>query len=849
MIQNQYQIPVLHPPAILSVPNNAVSIVTGFYLGTYPLAGFPVSPNVLAELLATKGVERFMETMASINQLAPLLKRIDSFEDAIPAKSQNGELARSDYQRFANEFKREFASHIETLIKHDTPAEALSLSARFADKALQRSVAQKQIAESLNELLSPTGDTPEVYLDYLRLLCKYSVSLLGLPAQKRKKNRPAHVWLSDIVKYKLKYLRHLLRSGVDTRLVERIATNEEITCVSHFSKCPAWQLEPALNLLESTARYSCPRYKIIFRLLQRWDKETGTEVAEKLAAAAKLLEHKRNSSFVHSILFYLDDTKCDSEFVRSLSSLFERMAIRHNKFDQIDRTGDHRHACATLWFFWRTCDRSKFAEFANLILDHETWYAKPLQSFARTMGDRHRMIRLCTLLAKDAPSAAQRLLKSVHRTSSNNSALFYADLALPALKQMEALFDTFVWGLENERDSTLETILRLTSGIRHMKIPASRFLDPPPSTTPSGSETESKDKTGWSDFIGLDPRLDAVIYTCRTLSHSSGAPMEAPGSIKSLFAQREKHRKELDYLQNHLPKISCHLKQNSVVKRVENLKERINKEHHYTEAAVRKAIRILSPLTHKLRLQKLRSIAGAEYCRKLGFNGEHLAPPEIVDAAFLYGQILAEDVDYDLVGEEQNASLLKKMLNAIASGVPDDVRKELNGNKTFVSELQKRNIDAEKWLNPFGRTYTSELFQGGTVHIYSEANPLEILQMGTRFNTCLSKFGSYFSEVVANAVDFNKKVLYAKDGAGNIVGRKMIALSHDFKLVGFPVYSLEKPEQAVQLKELFMNYCAEFAHFSSLALADNGIVKSLHGCRYYVDDCVPWTKDAERMET
>lgn len=778
-----------------------------------------------------------MEIITAINQLEPLLRRIESFEDVLPSDSKRRELARVDYQRFASEFKREFALHIESLIEHKMPAEAITMSARFASKLIHRAVAQKPIALALGDLLSPGDDPPEDYLNFLRLLCKYNASLLGLPAKKRKKNRPALNWLSDLVKYKLKPLRKLVLAGTDAELLARIATNEQIECVRHFSSYPAWQLQPALDLIESTGRYTCARYKLVFAILSLWDDETAKNLAEKLSAAARLCNKQPESLFVQQILFLLDDERCDANFINNLCLYLDRMAIRQNNFEEAGRSGDNRLVVRSLWFFWKHCDRTKFPEFANLLFEHEKWFPKSLNTFARSMSHRHRMVRLCTILTKNNPNAARDLLKKIHSLSIRVTSVQNLEPALSTLQKMEDLFDTFIWGLQTEQNATIETIVRLSTAVSFLKIAPSRFQDLVQDQLRTSESLQTS--STWSQLVGIHSTLDEAINKYRAACSVSGVPDKVPVSVAAVRLLRTRYINEIAYLEQRLNTEACQIKRQHLGKRLDSLRSRASAEQIHSIKSIRKAVKVLTQHTHKLHLQAVRSVTAAECCRKLGFSDEQIADPRIVDAAFLLGQLLADDYEYD--NPEHNAPLLLKVLKSIASGTPD-VRAEFTGNKSFIADLQRRNISAERWQSPFELTFASEQFAGGHVRIYVESNPLEILQMGTRFNTCLSIFGAYFGQVVANVVDYNKKVLYAKDGDGRIVGRKLIALSQDFQLLGFPVYSLEKSEQSTQLKQFFKDYGASFAAYTEIELAEEGKVKSLHGCSDYIDDPVPWTK-------
>ena len=75
-----------------------------------------------------------------------------------------------------------------------------------------------------------------------------------------------------------------------------------------------------------------------------------------------------------------------------------------------------------------------------------------------------------------------------------------------------------------------------------------------------------------------------------------------------------------------------------------------------------------------------------------------------------------------------------------------------------------------------------------TLTLAFETNPLEVLLMGYHFETCLSPNEFNFFSAVVNAVDINKRVLYARDAQGKVVGRCLFALSDEGTLVTFRPY-------------------------------------------------------------
>ncbi len=109
-------------------------------------------------------------------------------------------------------------------------------------------------------------------------------------------------------------------------------------------------------------------------------------------------------------------------------------------------------------------------------------------------------------------------------------------------------------------------------------------------------------------------------------------------------------------------------------------------------------------------------------------------------------------------------------------------------NVAFVQRMADRGLNMVPWLaRKSARMWTGS--NGAQVHVGLEEDPLEIFQMGTHFCTCLSPGETNFFSVFANAADVNKRVLFARDRDGHVVGRCLIAISESGGLLTFHPYS------------------------------------------------------------
>ena len=127
------------------------------------------------------------------------------------------------------------------------------------------------------------------------------------------------------------------------------------------------------------------------------------------------------------------------------------------------------------------------------------------------------------------------------------------------------------------------------------------------------------------------------------------------------------------------------------------------------------------------------------------------------------------------------------------------------------------------------------------MRLHLARDPLHILQMGNYFGTCLS-FGQVNAfSTVANACELNKRVIYATDGTGRIVGRKLIAINSEGGLVGIRTYFQLDDEKARQaLHAIISRYAIAFAERCNIPLADSGTVPTLFAEAWYDDGMWPW---------
>jgi len=149
-------------------------------------------------------------------------------------------------------------------------------------------------------------------------------------------------------------------------------------------------------------------------------------------------------------------------------------------------------------------------------------------------------------------------------------------------------------------------------------------------------------------------------------------------------------------------------------------------------------------------------------------------------------------------------------------------------NQRFLSQMKELGIDSSRWLE-------GHSVQISGLQVYTEDDPLKVMQMGNYFDTCLSRGKSNQHSTIANAVDVNKKVIYIKDKKNNIVGRKLIGLTSEGKIVGFRSYGSAKGNDGVNIRRVFEKFCLEFAEGCRTTLANLNRPATLVAKSWYDD--------------
>lgn len=346
-------------------------------------------------------------------------------------------------------------------------------------------------------------------------------------------------------------------------------------------------------------------------------------------------------------------------------------------------------------------------------------------------------------------------------------------------------------------------------------------------------EADPSDVSAWPEdwrlLLATVPSLltaAAAYVQARRLLGDDAAP---PSGVRRILDQPRKLQRELAYLE----RVAAQQPDRAdVAARLASLRARLAEPDRLRASIEQEAAERLARAAAEAQMAAMEARIKACYRMRLEEVAGPLPAGLALDDDLLNTAALSAEVD-------KNRQLLYRLLRAHARG-EGDWPKGHPTNARFLADLRARGVDVDTWLDANPRPYRLGAVDGGRVTLSLENDPLRVLQMGNYFDTCLSLDDFNALSTVANACELNKRVVYARDGAGRVVGRQLIGINQEGGLVGFRVYSHLERDGAARLARLFARYARDLAARCHLALADRGPVPILFAQGWYDDGVVAW---------
>jgi hypothetical protein len=350
----------------------------------------------------------------------------------------------------------------------------------------------------------------------------------------------------------------------------------------------------------------------------------------------------------------------------------------------------------------------------------------------------------------------------------------------------------------------------------------------------------------WEALLAETPALRdsalAYLRACRARGEADGLPQ----GVARALALPERLARELAFLEGRL---AANRGQPSLEARARSLRLRLGDPARLHAQAAAEAAERLAAIAGEAELAALEQLTSRCYRAWLSWvSGQPLAPatagaaPEEANRAApgAAGGVELTEATQMALSIRDNRRLLRRLLYAELAGQAN-WREQIPANAAFLASLAARGVDVACWLSERPRELPD--LAGG--RIFLEQRPLHVLRMGTLFGTCLSlgEFNAY--SAVTNACELNKRVIFVADRAGEVIGRKLIAISTEGRLVGFHTYCKTEGE-ADAVQRAVQAYAHEFAAACGLELADQGEVATLFAQGWYDDGAVAWGVQDQR---
>lgn len=343
----------------------------------------------------------------------------------------------------------------------------------------------------------------------------------------------------------------------------------------------------------------------------------------------------------------------------------------------------------------------------------------------------------------------------------------------------------------------------------------------------------------WHDLLEVAPELAASAAEYLYSQWLRGGDMAVPPGVRQSIGQPQKLARELAHLERLVLE---HPERADLRIRVTNLRTRLGQETHIMASARQDAAERLAQISAQAQLAAAEQQVLECYRLRLEYIAGISLPHITVDDDLLNAVQLSLDIDH-------NRKLLRQLLRAHLSG-DRGWRERVPANAAWLAQLAGQGIDPASWLCEWPRRYRCAGVTGGSLRLHLEQSPIKILQMGNLFGTCLSLGGINSFSTVVNACDLNKRVIYARDGAGRVIARKLIAISDTGKLLGFRTYTSSSGDTTrAAIWAIVLRYTTSFARHCGLELADHGEVPTLLAKEWYDDGCVSWNEDATTKDT
>jgi hypothetical protein len=177
-------------------------------------------------------------------------------------------------------------------------------------------------------------------------------------------------------------------------------------------------------------------------------------------------------------------------------------------------------------------------------------------------------------------------------------------------------------------------------------------------------------------------------------------------------------------------------------------------------------------------------------------------------------------------------ALARSVLKSRLGPPPWDLR-DHPANAAYLDRLRGAGIRVEPWLDGLG-VRTVRVPGEGDVTYGLEEDPLEVLEMGRPFGTCLAPGSFNFFSAVVNAADINKRVIVFRNADRRMVARCLLALDRSGGIVSFRVYH----HGTFDFTKVVSEFVVELAERMGTVILQSGHIPVLTANDWYDDGSI-----------
>ena len=305
----------------------------------------------------------------------------------------------------------------------------------------------------------------------------------------------------------------------------------------------------------------------------------------------------------------------------------------------------------------------------------------------------------------------------------------------------------------------------------------------------------------------------------KLLASHPDARSHAENLVLSFMPSREMLQRQIDVLEERLSGAEA-TRRVGMTRRLENLRNRL--EQPPSEALVRKLKKRILESADRLCFaqweDQTRKALDAAFMARF-----EMSPAPIWRSSYLNTRILLALIGLPSRGQKLGLKILRARTEPGPWLFLDE-----EANATFVARMESLGLDMKPWLE--SESVTADDPQHGQVTLALEDDPIELLYMGGYFETCLSPFNFNFSSAVVNTIDINKRVLFARNRRGEVLGRCLLAINEAGGLLTFRPYGFF-PE----FTDMAANFASKLAQSMNTSVHEHGQVVTLVGGDWWND--------------